>query len=837
MDPHNVHRRQPHSALRRKRSQPARLVDLPTRELDNVSNPGSHAVGVAPRQLPGDGSLPGLPDITDLFPPLLPTDDDEVTSIPPTLLPPTSTTIDDEPTSTPPPSSSTTTTTTPSPSTTSTPTTTSTTPPPSPAAPTSTRPPSPVVVTELDSQTVVVTSSRTQTTASSTLPGVGAKNTNAPEDSGSGTGPIVGGIVAGVIALAVLVIAIVWFMRRRKRAEVSDADLQKFNPHDFRRSAVLLNDDAYGAAGSGGAAGLSRGYSINSGGHNDSDPTLRPPTMIERKLAHTPVNGGYEHSGFAGAGAYAPSSHGHGDYGYGAGGYGAEAPPSAPFGYNHYQGYDNYQHYSGPPFHTYMPQPPLQPGQVVDQGYGQPGYGNPNPFTSPVQDPQQHQEYSSFSPPPVSQENETYGESHDAVGAMASPPSSGANMAVLAQVGGAPVLTRSVSSKSISTRSTRSGKSGQLSISIPKNTPVPNAMVVNEGAPVAPGAVGNTGIGADSKVEHPALARQDSTESQSVLTGGIQRKPSNGRTLRESAEVPTGDFVDLSRSSVSPFQAAQYAEISKRLNTDLPVGLQTGHSDQQRNLPSLPQDHSSSVDEASQKNRQPPASPFADPVGHQERPDRKSKETSHSSISGSGVVVPMANDFPIPPPSPLALYSRHSPVSPAARVNSLPPQLPEINVNRNSVEPSGVSSSSHDHSAYGSYLAGPSGGLGVAMNDSPGHYPSGITAGGSPLLGRFPVTPSPLGVSFGLDTPKTGELSGAAVRSEQGVFMRLQEEEKEKEMRRNEEKERRKAEKERSKLASENNAQQSSVTDDKEKRKEKERPVTVYDDTDPYGGI
>ncbi|KAJ3501206.1 hypothetical protein NMY22_g19004 [Coprinellus aureogranulatus] len=78
-----------------------------------------------------------------------------------------------------------------------------------------------------------------------------------------------------------------------------------------------------------------------------------------------------------------------------------------------------------------------------------------------------------------------------------------------------------------------------------------------------------------------------------------------------------------------------------------------------------------------------------------------------------------------------------------------------------------------------------------SAKDSP-IYPSGITAGASPLLGKFPVTPSPLGAGFDIGTPKTEQTP---------VPQQMQPEMK------------------------------------KDKGKEKERPMTVYDEADAYGGF
>ncbi|KAF6753536.1 hypothetical protein DFP72DRAFT_408755 [Ephemerocybe angulata] len=807
MSTHILRRRRTHSGLKKKRYQPAHLPGLHTLEPVNSSGPDVSKrqeleedaeddvdADLTLRQF-GQGTsftIPGMP-LTDLFPPTLPgrpTTTDTTTSTTSTIPIPSSTIV-------------TTTSTSSTPSTTVTSTTSSTTSPTTTTAPSTTAlstsqitttpqiTTAHTVVTEVDNATVVITSSFTRATSSTSAAAASSTGKTDTTGGSSSSGSIIGGIVAGVIAIAVLVLALVWFFRRRKRADLDD--LQSFNPHDFRRSAVLINDDSLGGPGLSAGAGLARGFSFHSNGHesahNGNSASPRPPTMIERKLAHTPVNGGYD--------TY-PSSHGH-EYASNANyGFGAEVGAPAPYGINGYgyPGYQNHQHVPGPPLHSYLPQSAPASGQVVEHNVQ-------NPFMTPVLGYPIHSPFS----PPVPQESDL-AHSTDSALPSAEPPSA----AVLAQVGGAPVLTRNISTRSTRPTHGKQGKSGQLSISIPRSAPV-NATVVN-------GSVGEEEENkTETQIEYPVLKRQGSASSLSSSKNGSMKRNNSVKAVppplpipEHIDELPSSDYVDLARSSVSPFQAAQYAEISKRLNAEVPQGLPAAVATQMakdRDLPPIPP---TSPTVTGPNGSPDNLSPFADPTnGTQIKQTHKSRgsESVNSSISGVGPNELL--DFPIPPPSPMALTSRHSHASmdstsrsivPAptthVRIDSLPPQLPEIS----------LSSSARD-GKYDSYLAAPGMmGLGTAK-DSP-IYPSGITAGASPLLGRFPVTPSPLGTTFGLDTPRTADISGGAVRAEQGVFRRLQEEEERKIM--------------------EEKAQ-------KEKSKEKERPLTVYDEGDVYGGF
>jgi hypothetical protein len=202
---------------------------------------------------------------------------------------------------------------------------------------------------------------------------------------------------------------------------------------------------------------------------------------------------------------------------------------------------------------------------------------------------------------------------------------------------------------------------------------------------------------------YPVLTRQGSGSSQTSDKRGL---PTPTNIQRENA--PASDYVDLNRSSVSPYQAEQYQEISRRLNTEVPAGLPTAEIE--KDLPP-----------------QPNTSPFADPTsappspGGQYAIDRRNLERPVSGESLASQTL----EFPVPPSPAHAVSSRY-------RVDSSPPTLPEIFVeSRVSVG-------------------------GFPMRNSEIMSP-GLTPGqGS----RFPTTPSPLASSFAMSSPPpSGESS------------------------------------------------------------------------------
>lgn len=221
----------------------------------------------------------------------------------------------------------------------------------------------------------------------------------------------------------------------------------------------------------------------------------------------------------------------------------------------------------------------------------------------------------------------------------------------------------------------------------------------------------------------PYLTRQPSNGNQ------LNRQPSYGQDVpaqyanypgqapQAAQGYPAADYVDLARSSVSPYQAAQYAEISKKLNTDIPAGLDTP-----------------AVAQFVQAGNRADVSPFADP----------GSPMAPQTPQGRGSVE-SAQEFNFPaPPSPA--YTNSS------RIDSTPPMLPEITVeSRVSVTsydfPNSVRASADPHSPMGS------------------GYPSGAAAATGGLYAaqaQYPATPSPLASSFVIDTPPVGKTFDSA---------------------------------------------------------------------------
>jgi hypothetical protein len=128
----------------------------------------------------------------------------------------------------------------------------------------------------------------------------------------------------------------------------------------------------------------------------------------------------------------------------------------------------------------------------------------------------------------------------------------------------------------------------------------------------------------------------------------------------ESHYTPTQDahYVDLSRSSVSPFQAAQYEEISNRLQTSPPQPLPT---------PEV-----AAFAEEALTSSSPVATNVSEPRPLNVLPAK-------STAQGSMQAIPVADEDELAPPSPT--YSSKS------RINSIPPSLPEIHLPERSFSP------------------------------------------------------------------------------------------------------------------------------------------------------
>jgi len=184
-------------------------------------------------------------------------------------------------------------------------------------------------------------------------------------------------------------------------------------------------------------------------------------------------------------------------------------------------------------------------------------------------------------------------------------------------------------------------------------------------------------------------------------------------------------YVDLSRSSVTPFQAAQYADISRRLNTEVPGPM----PDPQAAIPS-----SRVTEEPDQTYHEEPqgsASDCADSVDHQ-----------HLSFPTppANALLPPGSPFadPVrttPPPDEVALAVPESAHGHGhSRIDSSPPMLPEISLPQRAFSPGFSSPRSFEFSASAKVAPGPSAFATESGNVS---VPAGATRAfhGSPLGG------------------------------------------------------------------------------------------------------
>lgn len=144
-----------------------------------------------------------------------------------------------------------------------------------------------------------------------------------PEDSSSSKGLIVGGIVAGVVAVAVLAFAFWWIKRRKRRAMHNEA--AAFDASDFRRSAMLLNDPPTHADI------LAQGYGSGSG----SVAGPRPPSMFQHRIASPAPTFGTQYGLPPPAMAYAQDTSSPVSYGINGQNYPAPYSPYTPSSADH----------------------------------------------------------------------------------------------------------------------------------------------------------------------------------------------------------------------------------------------------------------------------------------------------------------------------------------------------------------------------------------------------------------------------------------------------------------------------------------------------------------------
>ncbi|KAG6868057.1 hypothetical protein C0993_007916 [Termitomyces sp. T159_Od127] len=246
------------------------------------------------------------------------------------------------------------------------------------------------------------------------------------------------------------------------------------------------------------------------------------------------------------------------------------------------------------------------------------------------------------------------------------------------------------------------------------NSPYPNTVYPNPAYVQSPFSPIAAPVSANINEENhnaAVLTRQSSNNSRASSAHGPAGYPSEDPNNGGSTSPKQGEYVDLNRSSVTPFQAAQYTEISQKLGTETPSGFTNPSGNaiiQHTNEvpPSLPA-----------KDNETSSSPFSDPIiGQLPYPSEVSPRPSTDSVSRQ------IDDFPVPP-SPV-----HSNLS---RVDSVPPMLPEI--------PMGSRPSSYNFPASdrGSYIP----------NNTTKEYSK------SPLGNQSPANPSPLASGASVSPP------------------------------------------------------------------------------------
>ncbi|KAF8159326.1 hypothetical protein B0H34DRAFT_399096 [Crassisporium funariophilum] len=421
------------------------------------------------------------------------------------------------------------------------------------------------------------------------------------------TGAVVGGIGAGIVAIAAIGFAVAFFIRRSRKRET---DGNNFDTQDFRRSAMLLNDPPTHDDT------VARGFNP------------RPPVMAEHRHASPAPTFGTQY------GAPGPAYNYDNDYP------GGNSENRAGYGSQY---------------------PAYGPGQVMYNGVPSP---NTASSTQPMFPVALHNQ-SPFSP----------------IGAPSSPHG---------------------------------------------HYDEQQQYYENQGLSRQPSMGANLNRQPSAPAGYPVLTRQQSAHSSA--DAHYRQEHANAALGRESA--PVNDYVDLNRSSVSPYQAAQYVEISRRLNTQVPEGLHTPEID--RELPPLPP-------------KPEGISPFADPAsappspGGQYAIDRRNLNPSPRPLSGDSIASAASQtlEFPAPPSPAHTAHSRY-------RVDSTPPTLPEIHLE------SRVSMGLRNSGALSPLGSG---------------FPSGLGAGAVAIGGtRFPATPSPLASSFGMpSTPGSNRNTFGAV--------------------------------------------------------------------------
>ncbi|TFL02168.1 hypothetical protein BDV98DRAFT_53926 [Pterulicium gracile] len=183
-------------------------------------------------------------------------------------------------------------------------------------------------------------------------------------------------------------------------------------------------------------------------------------------------------------------------------------------------------------------------------------------------------------------------------------------------------------------------------------------------------------------------------DSQSMNHNSYQSNIASSRA-GDHESYGRSDQVDLERSSVSPYQATQYAEISRQLDTEVPQGLNTPavqeymHQSNTAYGAPVAVAAASSIPPAYMSRPSSPSytvpaeklpSPFEDSDRNSYPREKETQSNplapiaSHDTVQSFGAVPHL--EFPAPPA--LDQANQHN------RVDSTPPILPEISVSRDS---------------------------------------------------------------------------------------------------------------------------------------------------------
>jgi len=281
---------------------------------------------------------------------------------------------------------------------------------------------------------------------------------------------------------------------------------------------------------------------------------------------------------------------------------------------------------------------------------------------------------------------------------------------------------------------------------------------------------------------------QRRTLAQSKSTSAVPHQTFISPPATGNAQIPADDYVDLSRSSVSPFQAVQYAEISRRLNdssstSSTIISPAQIYAIQQKELPPVPtvmpvwkpsaanttavspfddQEPSSPLSPQSVQDNlkveavtasvappitkpvplPPPAASTSLTMGYKASYEAPSLgvQTIHLPASSTDSSLQEEFEFPVPPSPAISYISRY-------RTDSLPHVLPEIKIQQRS----SVSSYIPGSPMTGGYISGMTDTSGVSGYSE---IPSmGLRSLGYKPESRFVPAPSPLASSFAVPTP------------------------------------------------------------------------------------